>query len=104
MGDGVYVRGNRADRWEKLGAKGWKYEDVLPYFRKSEDYRDNDRDSGFHGDGGYLNVEKGSYVPLISNSFIQAGIELGYKELDYKLRKMLKMVFASPQPGPFCTQ
>ena len=91
MGDGVYVRGNRADydRWEKLGAKGWKYEDVLPYFKKSEDYRDNDGDSGFHGGGGYLNVEKGSYVPLISNSFIQAGIELGYKELDYNGREQI---------------
>ena len=91
MGDGAYVRGNRADydRWEKLGAKGWKYEDVLPYFKKSEDYRDNDGDRAFHGYGGFLNVEKGSYVPLISKSFIQAGIELGYEELDYNGREQV---------------
>ena len=35
----VYVRGNRRnyDEWAAKGAKGWSYEDVLPYFKKLED-------------------------------------------------------------------
>ena len=91
LGDGTYVRGHRVDydRWEELGAKGWSYEDMLPYFKKSEDYRDNDGDQDFHGYGGFLNVEKGSYVPLISKMFIGAGKELGYEELDYNGREQI---------------
>lgn len=35
----VYVRGNRRnyDEWAARGAKGWSYEEVLPYFKKLED-------------------------------------------------------------------
>lgn len=38
----MYVRGNKKDydQWAEEGAKGWSYEDVLPYFKKMEDNRD----------------------------------------------------------------
>ena len=38
----LYVRGNRKDydAWAKLGNTGWSYNEVLPYFKKSEDNRD----------------------------------------------------------------
>lgn len=55
----AYVRGNRADydEWAALGNQGWSYQDVLPYFRKSEHNEQADQlDPGYHGTGGPLNV------------------------------------------------
>lgn len=52
----IYVRGHRwdYDHWAELGNTGWSYEDVLPYFKRSE----NNEDIGgeLHGRGGPLNV------------------------------------------------
>ena len=91
MGDTVYTRGNKADydEWEKMGAEGWSYDDVLPYFKKSEDYQDAGADEGYHGYEGDLNVEKGTYVAPIAHTFIKGGRELGYKELDYNGREQI---------------
>ncbi|KAJ8931348.1 hypothetical protein NQ314_015757, partial [Rhamnusium bicolor] len=63
----LYIRGNKRDydsvknyvyRWESLGNPGWSYEDVLPYFKKSENMRIPEfRDDEYHGKDGYLSVE-----------------------------------------------
>ena len=81
----LYVRGNKKDydRWESLGNRGWKYEDVLPYFKKSEDMRiDEYMDSPYHKTGGYLTVEEFSYKTPISKAFVVAGKEMGYDVTD----------------------
>jgi choline dehydrogenase-like flavoprotein len=52
----IYIRGHKwdYDHWASLGNKGWSYEDVLPYFKRSEN--NEDLRDGFHGAGGPLNV------------------------------------------------
>lgn len=53
----IYIRGQAEDYdgWRQMGLTGWGWEDVLPYFKRSEDYVDGA--SEFHGEGGELRVE-----------------------------------------------
>ena len=53
----LYLRGqaNDYDGWRQSGLPGWGWDDVLPYFRKSEDYVDGE--SALHGVGGEWRVE-----------------------------------------------
>jgi choline dehydrogenase-like flavoprotein len=73
----IYIRGHRLDydEWRDLGNEGWGYDDVLPYFRKSEN---NERlVDQFHGSGGPLNVtEQVSHNPL-SKAFVRAAQSAG---------------------------
>ncbi|XP_001607005.1 glucose dehydrogenase [FAD, quinone]-like [Nasonia vitripennis] len=84
----IYNRGNRRefDDWEKEGNSGWSWKDVLPYFKKSEDFRQKlpAGDSKNHGTGGYLGIElsKNKFNEQ-ADSFIQGWEELGLKEVDY---------------------
>jgi choline dehydrogenase len=74
----IYVRGHRADyeAWAAGAAPGWGYEDVLPYFRRSED---NERGADrFHGTGGLLSVSDGRYRHPLSEVFVAAGAEAGH--------------------------
>ena len=55
----AYVRGNSADydSWEKLGNKGWSYDDVLPFFKKSENHSQFEKlDPNYHNNSGELAV------------------------------------------------
>jgi choline dehydrogenase len=74
----IYVRGNRKDfdQWNYLGNAGWSYEDVLPYFKKSEDYEGGESD--YHGTGGPLHVIDFNAPSEAAQSFIAAAEELGY--------------------------
>ena len=88
----VYTRGNKADyeRWEKVyGAEGWGWDDVFPYFIKSENLRATGCDEGYHGTDGPLTVTKPSYISGGSKAFLEAAKELGFKELDYNGREQL---------------
>ena len=79
----AYVRGSAGDfeEWESLGAEGWGYADVLPYFRRAENcvygadaYRDTDGPVGVCNGNNMRN-------PLY-RAFIQAGDEAGYGRTD----------------------
>lgn len=79
------MRGSKKDfdDWSKLGNNGWSYQDVLPYFLKSEDNLQADvMDTGYHGVGGYLTVTQFPYHPPLSHAILQAGVEAGYSIRD----------------------
>ncbi|GHB26371.1 oxygen-dependent choline dehydrogenase [Pseudovibrio japonicus] len=74
----VYVRGNACDfdTWEKMGAKGWGYHDVLPYFQRLENATAGD--DGWRGKSGPLHVSRGTRWSPLYEAFVQAGEEAGY--------------------------
>ncbi len=68
----IYIRGNRADYdgWAAGGAEGWSYDEVLPYFRRSED---NERGEDlFHGAGGPLSVSESRAMSPMIETMIEA--------------------------------
>ncbi|MBV7380642.1 GMC family oxidoreductase [Maritimibacter dapengensis] len=73
----IYMRGQAADydQWRQLGNIGWGWDDVLPYFTKSEDHHDGS--SALHGQGGEWKVQKQKLKWDILESVQQAAIEFG---------------------------
>jgi choline dehydrogenase-like flavoprotein len=75
----IYVRGNRLDyeAWAEAGCTGWGYDDVLPYFRRSEDNeRGEDR---FHGVGGPLTVSESRSMHPLVDAMIEAAHQAGHE-------------------------
>ena len=73
----VYTRGSPLDyeRWVEQGCTGWGFDDVLPYFIKSENNVRGGND--LHGDSGPLNVSDLLSPRDISKAFVEAGIANG---------------------------
>ena len=74
----VYVRGSPHDYdfWEKNGATGWGYKNVLHYFKKLEDASALNVTKKHHGFSGPLKLSYPHIMP-ISKAFVDAGVELG---------------------------
>ncbi|MFC5698433.1 GMC family oxidoreductase [Pseudomonas sp. GCM10022186] len=74
----IYIRGSRHDydHWAALGNRGWSYEEVLPYFRRSEHFEPGE--SPWHGRGGELNVAELRSPSPVNHVFYQAADELGW--------------------------
>lgn len=78
----IYVRGHPADydRWRDAGNAGWGYDDVLPWFKKSEA---NARgDSALHGRDGPLSVSDPRDRHPLADAFIAAAAEAGFPRND----------------------
>lgn len=78
----IYMRGQAADYdgWQQSGNKGWGWDDVLPYFLKSEDnYRGN---TPLHRAGGEWRVEKQRISWPILDAFRDAAEEIGLPKTD----------------------
>jgi len=73
----IYIRGHRRnfDGWAALGNEGWAYDDVLPYFKKSEKY--HGPASEYHGDNGPLSIVEYGQPSAASQAFIEAAATLG---------------------------
>ena len=78
----VYIRGvpSDYDTWAQMGLKGWSWDEVLPFFRKSEGHEDR-RDS-HHGTAGPLNVGRARGRNPLAQVFIEAGRQAGYPAND----------------------
>ena len=74
----IYVRGQPLDydTWSQLGCRGWSYESVLPYFRRSENFA-GPKDE-VRGDAGPLHVHEVPDRHEILDAFIDAAVEAGY--------------------------
>ena len=74
----LYVRGNATDYdgWAQMGCRGWSFEDVLPLFRKSEDYKPGD--PSVRGKGGPLKVEDYRTILPLTHLFVKAAQEAGF--------------------------
>jgi choline dehydrogenase len=79
----VYIRGTTYDydRWAgELGCTGWGWDEVLPYFKKSEDFDGPEGPS--HGKGGPLGVSQLRAMHPLAYSFMDACKETGMREIE----------------------
>ncbi|WP_368345240.1 choline dehydrogenase [Pelagovum sp. HNIBRBA483] len=78
----IYVRGHAHDfdHWRDQGAAGWGYADVLPYYKRMEDWHDGGHggDPAWRGKGGPLHVTRGRRDNPLVQAFVKAGGEAGY--------------------------
>jgi choline dehydrogenase len=78
----VYIRGAKADydAWRDAGNPGWGYDELLPYFKRSED---NERgESEYHGVGGPLRVSDSRSRNPMSEAWVDAALETGLQTND----------------------
>ena len=78
----VYVRGHARDfdNWQASGANGWSYADVLPYYKRMENWRSGGHggDPAWRGRKGPLHVSRGPRLNPLFKAFVKAGAEAGY--------------------------
>jgi choline dehydrogenase-like flavoprotein len=78
----IYLRGHRADfdEWAASGCDGWSYDEVLPYFKRSED---NERgENEFHGVGGPLSVSDSRSMHPFVDAELEAAVQAGYELIE----------------------
>jgi choline dehydrogenase len=73
----IFIRGQHEDfdDWERLGAKGWSYRELLPYFRRYERFRGGE--SQYHGGLGEFRVSDLRTGNRASAAWVEAGVEFG---------------------------
>ena len=78
----VFIRGHALDfeGWRQSGCEGWGYADVLPYFKRMENYSGGENE--YRGGQGPLNVHRPSPKNAIYQAFVYAGQEAGYPLTD----------------------
>jgi choline dehydrogenase len=74
----VYIRGHARDYdgWAEQGCTGWRYQEVLPYFKRAQTHADGGDD--YRGAAGHLHVTSGDTQTPLCAAFLAAGAEAGY--------------------------
>ncbi|SEW24400.1 choline dehydrogenase [Cognatiyoonia koreensis] len=79
----IYVRGHAHDfdHWAAQGAAGWAFADVLPYFKRMENWHDGGHggDPSWRGTDGPLHVSRGPRTNPLTRAFVTAGQQAGYR-------------------------
>ncbi len=79
----VYVRGHARDfdTWASMGADGWSFADVLPYYKRMENWHDGGHggDPTWRGTDGPLHVSRGPRANPLFKAFVDAGRQAGYE-------------------------
>ena len=82
----VYVRGHARDfdHWAAIGADGWSFADVLPYYQRLENWHDGGHggDASWRGTDGPLHVSRGRRANPLYHAFVEAGRQAGYQGTD----------------------
>jgi choline dehydrogenase len=78
----TYIRGHRRDfdDWRQAGCAGWAYDDVLPYFKRSER---NPKGGPYHGSDGPVGVSPSPVKHALDEPFMQACAALGLARTDF---------------------
>lgn len=78
----IYIRGAREDydAWEAAGCTGWGWKDVLPYFKKSENFAEQPSPS--HGKQGPLGVAWPRMRHSLAATFVKACTQIGLRAVD----------------------
>ena len=76
----VWVRGHALDydHWEELGAAGWGFRHVLPYFKRLECWHSDDGDPAWRGADGPVHITRGRRANPLDAAFVEAGRQAGY--------------------------
>lgn len=78
----AFIRGHALDfeRWVREGAEGWSWNEVLPYFKRTENWRGGE--SEYRGGSGPVHVRAGDMTCELYEIFLKAGEQAGYPLTD----------------------
>ncbi|CAH0772698.1 unnamed protein product [Bemisia tabaci] len=86
INNNIYTRGNPDDfdRWAQAGNEGWSYNDLLPYFKKSENIGIKElKNSTWHGRGGPLSINYAPFKSRVMDRFLESAAEVNLPLVDY---------------------
>ncbi|KAL4718770.1 hypothetical protein ACJJTC_003357 [Scirpophaga incertulas] len=92
----IYTRGTQQDydNWRDLGNNGWGWNDVLPYFKKVEDYKIPEfSNSEYHGTEGHVYIEQAPFRTPLSKAWVKSSKELGFPYGDFNGPKPASVSF-----------
>ncbi|KAL1502400.1 hypothetical protein ABEB36_007546 [Hypothenemus hampei] len=82
----IYTRGNRRDydQWAAFGNSKWSFKDVLPYFKKIENFTvPVPQEGDYHGKHGYLDVSYAPYRTRIADAIVNSSLQYGFPYVNY---------------------